>query len=273
MAIYLTDLESLLKLEESEFRARFRERCHHTLEIQLYRAIYRGEKLSSSQCDTAKVYLEAWKARGLSEELPEYRFVAELLELADQVIAGKQVSLEKYAPHTLEREQLEGFDHIIYERRSVREWKNDRVPDELIDKILDAGLWAAHSCNLQSIRYLVIREENAPGLFKGSDIPGGPVHIVLAQDTRVYLANDMPEFNRLLDVGAAAQNIVLAAHAYGLGGCWLTFTSDQMKKRIAQAVNLPEGMRIVTYIDVGYPDQTPCPVYRSRVEDTVICRI
>ena len=152
----------------------------------------------------------------------------------------------------------------------MREWTDEPVSDEVIKHVLKAGLWAAHACNLQSIRYLVVRESSAPGLFCGSDIPGGPVHIVVLQDMRVYRANPvMPQSNQLLDAGAAAQNLVLAAHAYGLGGCWLTFTSEEMKERIRREAGLPEHYRLTTYVDVGWPDQTPFPPQRLSVEEAV----
>lgn len=170
-------------------------------------------------------------------------------------------------------EMENNFFKVLYDRRSVREFKDIDIFDELIDKVLDAGLWAAHSCNLQSIRYLVVKEKNAPGLFKGSDIPGGLVHIVIMQDTRVYKANQfMPTKNHTLDVGAAGQNIVLAAHAVGLAGVWLTFTSEEMSKRLRKYFKLPEYIKIVTYVDIGYGDQTPCPPIRYGLSEVVLGR-
>ena len=119
---------------------------------------------------------------------------------------------------------------------------------------------------------MVIREEVEPGLFEDSDVPGGPVHIVVMQDTRCYQANAlMPEFNKLLDCGAATQNIVLAAHAYGLGGCWLTF-SENKRARLIEHFAIPQHTKVVTYVDVGWPDQSPCPVWRCSVEEAVIHR-
>ena len=152
--------------------------------------------------------------------------------------------MTRFAPRKLSEADVQAFDAILYERRSVRHWTEKEVPEHIIDKLMEAGLWAAHSCNLQSIRYLVVREKNEPGLFLGSDIPGGPVHIVLLQDERVYNANPRnPVRNRLLDCGAAAQNIVLAAHAYGLGGCWLTFTDKMIETLVRRFNKLPSRRR------------------------------
>ena len=99
------------------------------------------------------------------------------------------------------------------------------------------------------------------------------MHVVLLQDERVYNANPRnPVRNRLLDCGAAAQNIVLAAHSYGLGGCWLTFT-DKMIERLRNRFNIPEHTKIVTYVDVGYPNQTPSAPRRLTLSEMVFARL
>jgi nitroreductase len=264
--------EELLALDEAEFRARFRERVHHTLEIQTYAAAYRGEKLQATQTAPTKRLCDLWLKRGLSETEHEYIYAQKLISFADKLISGESVDLLAYAPDKVSVAECESFFRIIYQRRSVREFTAERVPDELIDRVLDAGLWAAHSCNLQSIRYLVVRETETPGLFVGSDVPGGPVHLVVCQDERVYKANPLnPVRNQLLDAGAAAQNMVLAAFAAGLEGVWLTF-SDPMLKRLREYFKLPDYIRIVTYVDIGFGDQTPYPVLRPKVKDVVLAR-
>ena len=265
--------EQLLKLDEVEFRARMRERCHHTMEIPTYESAYFGTPLPADQTATIEKMLRVWDKRGLSHDLVEYRFATTILELAKRRIAGQPVDLGVYEPKWLTPEEQEVFDRVVFERRSVRQWNLERhVDDALIDRVLNAGLWGAHGCNLQSIRYIVVREEDEPGLFEGSDVPGGPVHIVVMQDKRCYQAHPlMPPPNILLDCGAATQNIILAAHAYGLGGCWLTF-SEVMRERFIEHYSLPEYYDVVTYVDIGWPDQSPCPIWRCGVDEAVVHR-
>lgn len=265
----LTD-EEYLSLSETEFRACFRERSHHTMEIQVYHAAYYKKPLEAKQTETALRLLALWDKRGLSHDLPDYVYTKKLLSFADLLIQGKELDLSAWQWHFFSKEEQEVFDRAVFERRSVRQWTGERVPESVVHKLLKAGLWAAHSCNLQSIRYLVVREEKTPDLFIGADIPGGTVHIVLLQDERVYKANPLnPVRNRLLDCGAAAQNIVLAAHAYGLGGVWLTF-NEAMKERLRKHFHLPEYISVVTYVDIGWPDQTPYPPQRISVEEALL---
>jgi nitroreductase len=268
----ITD-EEFLNMDLTEFRARVRERSHHTLEIQMYHAAYRNKVLRPQQADYAKHLLELWDKRELSHELPEYRYVSFLIESADKLSKGESVDLTPYEPKKVTKEMEKDFFTILKERRSVREFTDQDVPDELIDKVLEAGLWAAHGCNVQSIKYVVVREKNEPGLFRGSDVPGGPVHLVILQDMRCYKANSFtPVRNQLLDAGAAGQNIVLAAHAVGLEGVWLTFPNESFCERLKTKFELPDYIRLVTYVDVGYGDQTPHPPLRGEVKDAVIGR-
>lgn len=268
----LTD-EQLLAMDETEFRARVRERSHHTLEIQVYATAYRHQKLKPNQADYTKHLLELWEKRGLGKNLPEYRYASFLIDAAEKLVKGEDVDLTPYKPTPVTEQMEKDFFTIVKERRSVREFKDKEVPDELIDKILEAGLWAAHGCNVQSIRYVVVREKNEPGLFRGSDVPGGPVHLVILQDMRCYRANSFtPVRNQLLDAGAAGQNIVLAARAVGLEGVWLTFPGEEFCDRLRKRFNLPDYIRLVTYVDVGYGDQTPYPPQRWDVKDTILGR-
>ncbi|AUS96972.1 hypothetical protein CDQ84_02405 [Clostridium thermosuccinogenes] len=268
----LTD-EEYLKLDEVEFRARFRERVHHTLEIQTYAAANGDEVLKENQSATAKKFIRLWEERNLPKDLPEYVYAKKLIEFSETLLRGEKLDLSEYEPYKLSDEEKDAFFKVIKERRSVRHFTDERVPDELIDKILESGLWAAHSCNLQSIKYLVVMEETTPGLFKGSDVPGGPVHLVVLQDERVYRANPLnPVRNRLIDAGAAAQNMVLAAHALGLGSVWLTF-NDAMIERISKYFNLPEYLKLVTYVDVGYPNQTPYAPQRKTLKEAIEARV
>lgn len=265
--------EQLMELDEVEFRARMRERCHHTMEIPTYESAYFDRPLPADQTATIEKMLRVWDRRGLSHDLVEYRFATTILGLAKKRLAGESVDLSAYEPRWLTPEEQKVFDRVLYERRSVRQWDLKRhVDDALIDRVMNAGLWGAHGCNLQSIRYMVIREDAEPGLFEGSDVPGGPIHIVVMQDKRTYQANPlMPEFNKLLDCGAATQNVILAAHAYGLGGCWLTF-SDVMRERLIEHYSIPDHFKVVTYVDIGWPDQSPCPIWRCDVGEAVIYR-
>lgn len=273
--------ENLMAIHPTTLRAMIVERTHHTVEIQLYEALAMGQPLSPGRGDNVREMLAVWRERGLPMELnsPDWAWVHTLLNMAERLSKGQEVDLSPFAWDPFDEDQRAVATHLISQRRSVRHWTDEQVPEWMIDQILQAGLQAPHGCNLCSLRFLVIREENAPGLFEGSDIPGGPVHIVACQDRRVYYAQpgyashpDMLERNRLLDCGAAMQNMVLMSHALGLGACWLTFRLE-MRQRLREHFKLDDEIQIVTYLDVGFPAQTPMPPGRMALPETVIARV
>ena len=94
----LTD-EQFLAMDETEFRARVRERSHHTLEIQVYATAYRNGTLSPRQADYTKHLLELWVQRGLGTDLPEYRYASFLIQAADKLAKGEHVDLTPFTPH------------------------------------------------------------------------------------------------------------------------------------------------------------------------------
>lgn len=268
----LTD-EEYLAISDTEFRARFRERVHHTLEVQFYHALQSGQPLNPEQTATAEHMCELWRKRGLPTDHHDYAYAQQILALARDCAAGNPVDLSPFAPPVVTDADREVFFRVVHDRRSVRAFSDREVPDELIDKVLDAGLWAAHACNLQSIRYLVVREKDEPWVFRGSDIPPGPVHIAVLQDERCYLANTVMSLkNRVLDAGAATTNILLAIHANGLDGVWLTY-EDHMMDSLRKRFDLPDYIRIVDFIDMGYGVQTPFPPQRPDVSERIIVRV
>ena len=271
--------ENVMALDPTSVRAMITERGHHTVEIQLYEALAKGKSLAPTIGDMVRELLSAWKERGLPLEGADLLWVTSLLEMAEQAKKGEAVDLSRFAWKPFDAGDREVADRLIFERRSVRHWTEEEVPDRMIDQIMRAGLWAAHGCNLNSLRFLMIREKNEPGLFRGSDIPGGPVHIVACQDRRVYSMQpgyvrdpEMLERNRVLDCGAAMQNMILMAHALGLGGCWLTFRNE-MLVRLRSRFELPAHIEIVTYLDVGFPNQMPMPPGRITVQEAVLVRL
>ena len=273
--------ENLMTIHPTTLRAMIVERTHHTVEIQLYEALAKGQALSPERGDNVREMLAIWRERGLPMDpsATDWAWVHGLLDMAKRLSKGEELTLSSFAWQPFD-ESMHGVSaQLIRQRRSVRHWADKQVPDWMIDEILQAALWAPHGCNLCSLRFLVIREENAPGLFRGSDIPGGPVHLVACQDRRAYYAQpgyvahpDMLERNRLLDCGAAMQNMALTAHALGLGACWLTFRLD-MVQRLREHFALEDEIEIVTYLDVGFPAETPMPPGRMALEETVLARV
>ena len=118
--LFVLSEEQLMELNEVEFRARMRERCHHTLEIPTYESAYFGTPLPADQTETVEKMLRVWDRRGLSHDLVEYRFATTILGYAKKRIAGEPVDLSVHEPKWLTPEEQEVFERVIYQRSARR---------------------------------------------------------------------------------------------------------------------------------------------------------
>lgn len=158
----------------------------------------------------------------------------------------------------------------IKTRRSVRKYKTDAVPDELLDKIAEAGLYAASGLNRQSAIILKITNKtcrdrisalNAAVMGREGSDPfyGAPAVLVVLAD------KSFPTY--LYDGSLAMGNMMLEAHALGLGSCWIhrakeVFAGEEGKKLLKSLGIDPEkyegiGNLIVGYTDGEYPAAAP----------------
>jgi len=134
-------------------------------------------------------------------------------------------------------------------RRSCRQFSPRDVSRTQIEQIVDAGRLAASARNVQPWEFVVVTEEAARRRLAtmtdtGRFIADAPVCIaVLAKETKYYLE----------DGSAATQNLLVAAHARGLGSCWVAGDKKPYAAQVAEALGAPEGVRLVALVAVGHP--------------------
>ena len=162
----------------------------------------------------------------------------------------------------------------INNRRSVRAFKSDPVPEEALNRILNAAVRAPSAGNRQSREFIVVND----GVVKRylGDAALGQRFIEEAPVTIVVCANESrsagiygergKKLYCLLDAAAAVQNMLLAAHALGLGACWVGAFNDEM---VAKILNLPLGIRPVAIIPLGYPGQTNQAPPKPNLKDFI----
>lgn len=162
----------------------------------------------------------------------------------------------------------------ILERRSVRKFKKKEVDDQLIYKILKAGLWAPSAGNLQSWDIILTKNfEKKRILTKAAYmrdfISEAPVVMVLCanmhRSATIYHERGEKLFC-IQDAACAGQNILLAAHAMGLGACWVGAFDEEF---LISNLKLPNYLKPVTIIPIGYPDETPPPPPRRDLEEVI----
>ncbi len=151
---------------------------------------------------------------------------------------------------------------LIRGRRSVRRYLDRPVGDELVDLLLEAARWAPSGLNNQPWRFVVVRNEALKNEIAGQTkygkiIENAPVIIA------VFLDNDAL-YHREKDIqgiGAALQNLLLAAHGLDLGAVWLGEILNNAK-RVGELLKLPTRYELMAVVAVGYPD----PEHQSPVK-------
>ncbi|MDD2735280.1 MAG: nitroreductase family protein [Desulfuromonadaceae bacterium] len=161
---------------------------------------------------------------------------------------------------------------VFRDRRSIRKYKDTPVEREKIEQVLDAARLAPSWKNLQCWRFLVLTDPARIEVLLSSfaeDNPGrkaflqAPVAIVVCADPAESDVSHGIEYF-VADTAIAFEHICLAAHALGLGTCWMgMFDEKDMKSKLS----IPDNLRVVGVTPLGYPDQEPKPRPRKVLHE------
>ncbi|MBT3243762.1 MAG: nitroreductase family protein [Bacteroidetes bacterium] len=144
-------------------------------------------------------------------------------------------------------------------RRSVRKYENRPVDKELITSILKAAMYAPSANNTQPWHFLVSRDKE---IFKGF-LESHPHSKMLmeAEWGILVLRNRDLQYTQgygTTDCSAATQNILLAAHALGLGACWIgTYPRENRMAYLKEAFDLPDHLEAFAMVSIGWPASEP----------------
>lgn len=168
----------------------------------------------------------------------------------------------------------------LEQRHSIRAYRPDAVPKELLDKMIYAASLAPSAFNEQPWRYYIVTGESRQRLgeimVQGthfleeyiqmlghemneyvlrwySELGNAPVVIVC---TLQNIDDDFMKYNGYLAIGASIQNMLLTATALGLGSCYMSF-SYWVRDEIARMLEVPDDRTIAGLLSVGYPVEEP----------------
>jgi len=169
------------------------------------------------------------------------------------------------------------FLKLAQQRRSVRAYKPDLVPGDMLETVLEAGRAAPSACNKQPWRFLVVCDE-ANRRALGEAYPRdwfwkAPVILVVCVLPRDAWTRSYDGANyAMVDGALAMDHMTLAATELGLGTCWIgAFDPALARKKLG----LPEGVEIVGMTPLGFPDVESNPRVKSRrtLDETVLCEV
>ena len=199
-----------------------------------------------------------------------------------------------------------GIFEVMYSTRSMRRLKPDPIPDEVLYKILDAGIRAPSGGNTQHWRFVVVKDSQVKqqvqqiyqkgwnevqAMYRGRTVPDhmGEDKFRRLLDAAAYLAEHLAEVPVLLfaclkerpmpaqlaaklarlsgsSIYPAVQNILLACRALGLGAT-LTTVCSLREEELKPILHLPEDISTYALLPIGYPRGKFGPVRRMAVEE------
>jgi nitroreductase len=186
--------------------------------------------------------------------------------------------------------EIDKFIELLKSRRSIRAYKPDPIPDEYIQKIIEAARWAPSGGNSQPWEFIVIKKKELKdriadlfmkslGLIREAELtrekemripalvgemmgPGfknAPVLILLCGDPRVNEAFPLVVFQKLghevfiSNLASAFLCMQLAAKSLGLGSQWVSAAGNFMEDDLKELLSIPKGVKIYDMMAVGYP--------------------
>jgi nitroreductase len=160
---------------------------------------------------------------------------------------------------------------LLKGRRSIRFYRQDPVPDEMLREVLEAGRWAPSATNRQPWHFVVVRDEQirrqvaehaAFYFVRWAHVGEAPLLIALCGTAR------NPAYQRYLheDIGLAGGQMMLQAAALGLGTCWI---GGLDRKAIASILQVPPGIEVVGLLTMGFPAEDPPPPPRKPLGEIV----
>ena len=133
-------------------------------------------------------------------------------------------------------------------RLTVRRFKDDPVPDEVVERLLRAVQWAPSSRNQQPWHLVVIRDRDTLAELgrmaqSGKFLADAPLAIAIAMENA-----DTP----WLDAGRALQQMEIVAWAEGLGTCFVGLPTAEQVRKVKELLRIPDNFELITVLPFGY---------------------
>jgi nitroreductase len=156
----------------------------------------------------------------------------------------------------------------ILTRRSIRKYQDKPVPEELIRQLLGAAMMAPSARNAQPWQFVVIDD---PEMLRQAAQINPNAHMAAHAPVAILVCGDLDlELSQgywVVDCAAAVQNILLAAHALGLGAVWTgVYPRRDRMEGLGRLVGVPENIMPHSLVVLGYAADQPASADRYRAE-------
>ena len=165
-----------------------------------------------------------------------------------------------------------GMLETIMTRTSIRQYTDQPVEKEKIEAMLRAGMAAPTAVNAQPWHFVVVSDKAKLGELAAANPHAGmlksaPLAIVVCGDMTKALEGKGRQF-WIQDCSAATENILLAAHAQGLGAVWTAlYPMEERIQPVSEALKLPDTLIPLCTVVIGYPAEQPEPKDKWKPEN------
>lgn len=164
------------------------------------------------------------------------------------------------------------FKALCEARYSCRAYKDEAVPQELLDYVLECARLAPSACNRQPWRlHLATSPVTLERLHRCYDRPwfaAAPAVIVVTVDTSAAWVRSFDNKNHAdIDAAILTEHLCLAAAEQGLGTCWICAFNPAMCR---EALRLPQGIEPVALVPIGFPATSPNAKSRKPLGDILV---
>lgn len=147
---------------------------------------------------------------------------------------------------------------VIRKRRTIRRFTGEELGEAEVETLLEMAMCAPNRLDRQPWHFIVIRDKELQKQI-AETCQGRPYFIEQAPLLFALCANPAESPTWMMDISAAAENMLLAATAMGLGGVWFgspdTTFWHKTEALLKDALDVPEHIRIPTMLAIGYPDE------------------
>lgn len=187
-------------------------------------------------------------------------------------LASDKVTVDKSADaHQSVNAEQAVLDNIAT-RTSIRDYEARPVEKEKIEKMLRAAMAAPTAMNKQPWHFVVVDQRNVLDALAGTNpyakmLKKAPLAIVVCGNTDKMIEGGGRDF-WIQDASAATENLLLAAHAMGLGAVWTgAYPSEERCISISKVLSLSDNLIPLNMIVVGYPAEHPQPKQKFKEEN------
>ena len=159
----------------------------------------------------------------------------------------------------------------IRTRRSIRAYDPREVEEEKLMRVLESGRLSPSASNRQERRFIVIRDAvTRKALSEAARnqtfLAQAPVVIAACSVEKEYVMS-CGQLAYPIDTAIAVDHMTLAAVEEGLGTCWIGAFDE---KKVKEILNIPDEIRVVTLLPIGYPSDIPRPTPRKSLDEIVL---